>query len=131
MKTLLVSVAFAVAVGACSSDSSNSLVTSSTGTVPQGQPCTQTSDCEPGGLTCAFPIVGDAGACSKNPTSYCVAMAQCDYYLECPCGSTTFANVCVTQDYSMVPIDTSANAKCTMASSGDGGTAPAGDGGGT
>ena len=128
MKTLLVSVAFAVAVGACSSDSSNSLVTASTGTVPQGQPCTQTSDCEPGGLTCAFPILGDAGACSKNATAYCVAMAQCDYYLECPCGSTTFANVCVTQDYSIVPINP--NGMCTTAS-GDSGAAPAGDGGGT
>ena len=60
MKTLLVTVAFAIAVGACSSDSSNALVTGSTGTVPQGGLCTLSTDCEPmQGLTCAFPIVND------------------------------------------------------------------------
>ena len=131
MKTLLVTVAFAIAVGACSSDSSNALVTGSTGTVPQGGLCTLSTDCEPmQGLTCAFPIVNDAGACSKSPASYCVAMAQCDYNLECPCGSTTFASVCETQTYSAVPINPDSS-KCTAAPSGDGGTAPAGDAGGT
>jgi hypothetical protein len=130
MKTLLVTVAFAIAVGACSSDSSNALVTGSAGTVPQGGPCKLSTDCEPSqGLTCAFPIVNDAGACSKSAASYCVAMAQCDYNLACPCGSTTFASVCATQTYSAVPINPDTSA-CTTASGGDSGTAPAGDGGG-
>jgi hypothetical protein len=123
MKTLLVSVSFALALCACSSDTSNSLVTSSLGSVPQGGECTQTSDCDQAGLTCAFPIVSDAGTCVKNPVAYCVAMGQCDIELVCPCGSGTAAQVCVTSDYSMVPIDP--NAMCSApgdASTGDAAT---------
>jgi hypothetical protein len=112
MKTLLVSVSFALAICACSSDTSNALVTSSLGTVPQGGECTQTSECDSAGLTCAFPIVPDAGICAANPTAYCVAMGQCDIELVCPCGSTTAANVCVTSDYSIVPINASPTATC-------------------
>lgn len=121
MKTLLVSVSFALAVCACSSDTSNALVTSSLGTVPQGGQCTQTSECDSASLTCAFPIVsGDGGVCAAHPVAYCVAMGQCDIEVECPCGSNTPTNVCVTADYSIVPINP--NSTTCGASSGDAST---------
>ncbi|MGO9000134.1 MAG: hypothetical protein ACLQVI_42950 [Polyangiaceae bacterium] len=128
MKTLLVSVLFAVAVGACSSDNSSTLATTAGGTVPQGGACTQSTDCESGGLTCAYAINsvnGSAAGCKA--TGVCVAMGQCDYELVCPCNSSTLANVCVTPTYSSVPINPSG---CAGGGGGDSGTTttpPAGD----
>jgi hypothetical protein len=126
MKTLLVSVLFAVAVGACSSDNSSTLATSSGGTVPQGGACSQSTDCESGGLTCAYAINsvnGSAAGCSAK--GVCVAMGQCDYQLVCPCNSSTLANVCVTPTYSTIPINSSGT--CSGGGSEGGTTTPPAD----
>ena len=116
MKTLLVSVLFALvgvsAVNGCSSSTTPALVTTTdSGTVQQDQPCSQTSDCE-SPLVCGYPVVNDAGTCPS--TGVCVTTAPCTYMTVCPCGGTSYVNACVTSTYATAPISP-AGTGCAMA----------------
>ena len=117
MKTLLVTAFLAVAIGACSSDNSSTLVTSSAGTVPQGGACSSSSDCEPnGGLSCAYPV-NDAG--TTCPTQgVCVSLGPISVYNCIPCGGKVPVSVEVTPNYSSVPLG---GAQCPLPNE-DGGT---------
>jgi hypothetical protein len=102
MKTLFVTAFLAVAIGACSSDTSSSpLVTNAQGTVPQGGPCNASGDCEPT-LTCAYPMNSDAGACKATGT--CVAMGPCSYLSVCPCTGGAAVTACVSESFSSVAV---------------------------
>ena len=129
MKTLLVTVAFALAVGACSSDSSNALVTGSRGRSRRGAVHADDGLRAQPGLTCAFPIVSDAGACVQEPDGLLRRDGAVRLRAVCPCGSTTSANVCVTRPTRPCPSTRTADVHDRPG--GDGGTAPAGDAGGT
>jgi hypothetical protein len=102
MKTLLVSVLFALAGVACSSDNTAPLTTSSSaGTVAQDGVCNQSSDCA-APLECGFPVVNDAGSCQA--TGFCVSMVQCTYQTVCPCGGSVMTSVCETPTYASAPV---------------------------
>jgi ABC-type Fe3+-hydroxamate transport system substrate-binding protein len=104
MKTLLVTAFLAVAISACSSDTSSPLATNSQGTIPQGGVCSQTSDCEPnGGLSCGFPV-NDAGSTCPT-TGVCVALGPYSVLTVCSCGKDPVAITAnVTPTYSSAPI---------------------------
>jgi hypothetical protein len=88
MKTLLVTALLAVAIGACSSDTSSSLVTPSGGNA-QGTACTSTTDCDTN-LVCAFAITGaDAGtgATSCGSAGVCVGVGPLSVLQACSCAS--------------------------------------------
>jgi hypothetical protein len=122
MKTLLVSVLFALVGVACSSDNTSTLATSTgVGSVQQDQPCKQSSDCE-APLQCGFPLVNDAGGCPT--TGVCVGMTNCTTTQVCPCGGTVMVNACVTSVYASVPVG---NGTCSAA----GGPSDASAGGST
>jgi len=122
MKTLLVTAFLAVAIGACSSDSSAPLATGSGGTVPQDGPCTTSADCEPnGGLTCAYPLNAACPTGSTPAAGVCVALGPPNVVSVCPCGGGPAVSATITPTYSSSPL-APGNPTCAGLTSAEGGT---------
>jgi hypothetical protein len=134
MKTSIVTALFALAavgsmaMAACSSDNSNNVVTSGAGTVPDGQPCSSTADCEEP-LSCGFPVQGDAGVCPSK--GVCVAMGSVSVIQACSCGSPSTQITVSWNSVYVTPQPINTTATCGVASPEGGTTTPPADSGST